>query len=325
MSLPLHPSAQYVTRERCTEEGLRQVNAQMETLRRLINTLNMEIYEQQNTFNEHHARYLRKIFMQSNYHAGTSKGLPKATMDEMKNKCVTYGNRAGLETERLHGEIFRNTYIFQNYVQQRLAINMGIDHRQNYPDQHFVIYITDDLPVIEETQQPRPDPHPTKQPKHRHSRHISHDLNTNAFYSVPKLPIIHVKNIDDFMSQSHDHSKIITFDVDNEIKTFTAKLKGLYDMFQVYANTFKGYFYGSYYDSYYRGLLEPLETEMINLELFLRIDNIDSDKKERALDNIINAIIKELSKSLHWYNYPKKSVDNLLEKISVEKNRLASK
>lgn len=306
--LPFHPTSAFITREKCTQTGITNLETLLQEEEVIIRRLAAE-----NRALEMRIPQMTKI---------EANMMNRLSSDGKKEKVFKICNEG---REELRAEIdnsrrllIRHEEVRENLRAQRRAAMAGYRFAQEHPRDQFVVYLRSDGEWIQRTNDPEINPFPTriplptlptptKRPKDRKKRGNVH---TNFLHQAEndneEFKIVRIETVFEFYEQViSNHSKIIVFPEHVQ--------SGLASKIDEYMHTF-----AMFYDTEYGWFVDKYGDTMLDLkkayQLFLsELYNNKVSKKVKYfwIDTVVTHLNNVMSNKLKWYYNPKVSVKEL--------------
>jgi len=340
-NLPFHPTHQYVDRERCTLEHLHVLQSDLLSSQNLINLRVRQLVNLQRDERDMERTIVESVTQPSTRRQAQSKFLQNSRADGVKN-CVRSIRR---QIERTRLEIHRMRQERRNHLQVAYGIRLGINFAAENENTNFVIYINEDFPILQATQQHHPpafpgptrtlppgsnsgssdeSPPPTKKPRTRRNNVLTNQLWNNdetVIFEIKtdltnkNFTVVHVNSIKQFFEVNLDgKSKIIAFPFDHASPEFENLKNEIAHLYFVFYHTMVGWFgngkRAKQIDTMHQAYLK------FNSKLQNSDDNLE--KKQNAIVNIRFYLTTNMNTSLTWYYYPDKSLLEMIQEFTIQ-------
>ena len=332
-NLPFHPSHQYVNRTQCTNEGLRQVSADIVSTQERIAELATQVAGL-----GMRSSAQTKLF-DTFVHKTINKQIVKKKATKLKDvECASRVSLSNLQqVVGLNLERARQLHRNQQRVSQ--AIRIGINFRVENPGFNFVVFINEDFPIVQRTQQhqgpafPQPTlasdpPNPTTPINGKRKKRGNTETNylwghdKTTMFEIKEditnkdFPVHHVKSIDEFFQINSDgHSKIIVYPFEFESPAFVALKNEFSSLFWVFSHTVKGYHNKAYYSE--KITLMNMAFVKFNEKLQEANDNLIDNRKE-AMTRFKHFIMMMMNEDIRWYWKPDQVIREMTIKLQEE-------
>jgi len=337
INLPFHPTHQYVDRELCTMEQLEISSADLvasqEQIDRYVTRLiNLNHNEERLEIELEHL--LGKNM--KNVRKGVQKvGIPNSKKGKNPKQCKNRYDEVRYQSDRIRILLHRTRQQRRNQLQINRAIRIGINFRAENEHTNFVIFINEDFPVIQATQDHQPEPFPppyetaTRRPRDRRHNEETNRLWNNdetIMFEIKNdltnknFTVVHVNSIDEFFKVNRDgKSKIIAFPFVSDSPQFLTLKNEIGYLYMMFFHTMSGWFE---YSTYYTAKTQQMHLLYIKFHEKLQRQSQNVTIQMSAITNIRFHLMASTTTNLKWYHHPDQVLTKLMTEFNVELSRM---
>jgi len=335
-ALPFHPTHQFVDRTQCTMEGLQQSSrdliASQEQIDMLVRRLINLNHDEERTQDKLEHLVGKKM---KNVRKGVQKvGIPNSKKGKAPKQCKSQLDEIRYQSDRTRVALYRIRQQRRNQMQVNRAIRLGINFRAENEHTNFVLYINEDFPVLQVTQAhqsyafPPPTEEATRRPRDRR-----HNIETNSLWDNDETTIfeikhdltnknftvVHVNTIEDFFLANRDgKSKIIAFPFISDSPQFLIMKNEIGYLYSMFFHTMSGWFEHSKHTP----KINAMHLLFIQFHKKLQIETQNVSKEMNAIANIRFRLMKNMNSNLHWYYYPDRVLNEMIDEFKNELSKL---
>ena len=315
-NLPFHPNTRFITKSQCNLDHVARSALLINEQETIIENLENDIWELDLQYSQNNKRYANAYY---------ARFAVEPEFDENFDKYLGWGTDICNNIMTLRRQQNDHILILDNLLQTVQAQRVGWGYSVEFPNLEFVVVITNHFPIIQRTNAEISDPHRIK---YRPSFQDVDETTTTTVAPRNKRDdacslssFVHlshnVSTLNEFVQQLEYSVGIFVFK-DKDIRLFD-KWTHFNDVYDLVITTIKAWHTSAYYGK----MLQKLDKKFAYVKSRILDPKISNfELKMKSLIKGITDLKMYMSSDYYWYEYPKKSIEEITNHVTEINLRL---